>query len=32
VLRAGYDEEASFAFGLELVLDGLEVRLAAAAP
>jgi AcrR family transcriptional regulator len=32
VLREGYDEEASFAFGLELVLDGLEARLAAAAP
>jgi AcrR family transcriptional regulator len=32
VLREGYDEEASFAFGLDLVLDGLEARLAAAAP
>lgn len=28
VLREGYDEEASFAFGLDLVLDGLEARLA----
>ncbi len=27
VLRGGYDEEASFAFGLDLVLDGLEARL-----
>jgi AcrR family transcriptional regulator len=31
VLREGYDEEASFAFGLDLVLDGLEARLAASA-
>jgi AcrR family transcriptional regulator len=31
VLRDGYDEEASFAFGLDLVLDGLEARLAATA-
>jgi AcrR family transcriptional regulator len=27
VLVDGYDEEASFTFGLELVLDGLEARL-----
>jgi hypothetical protein len=32
VLREGYDEEASFSFGLDLALDGLEARLAAAAP
>jgi AcrR family transcriptional regulator len=31
VLPEGYDEEASFAFGLDLVLDGLEARLAAVA-
>lgn len=31
VVPEGYDEEASFAFGLDLVLDGLEKHLAAAA-
>ena len=28
VIPGGYDEDASFAFGLDLILDGLEARLA----
>ena len=32
VLPGGYDEAASFAFGLDLILDGLEARLDEAEP